>query len=222
MTESLGLSIGATNLAAAREDPPAVIRPSTLTLFSHRPPEVGHFGTEQGMLLTGFVDQVGDPVPLVAPDGSRHLGERLLAEALESMVYLAGAGSAAAPVATSVPAHWCPPVVAALRCGATEASAVYGCRAAADFRCRCGINGATSQSGAAVRRGRGAVRLRRQREQHHPCRRRKGFTPVGETVRYTDFSGDHIDQAILTQVMAGNASDTDPSRTAMVVAISRT
>ena len=42
--------------------------------------------------------------------------------------------------------------------------------------------------------------------------------PIGETVRVPDFSGDRIDQAILTKIVAGifEASDADPSGTAMV------
>ena len=47
--------------------------------------------------------------------------------------------------------------------------------------------------------------------------------PIGETVRVPDFSGDHIDQAILTKVVAGifEASDADPSGTAMVGSLAR-
>jgi len=54
---SLGLSVGATNLAGTRDGQTAVIRPAELTL--------------RGQRLTGFVDRVGDPVPLIAPDGSK-------------------------------------------------------------------------------------------------------------------------------------------------------
>ena len=49
------------------------------------------------------------------------------------------------------------------------------------------------------------------------------FAPIGETVRYPDFSGDLIDQALLTHVAAGlfDASQTDPSDTAMVGSLVR-
>ena len=48
-------------------------------------------------------------------------------------------------------------------------------------------------------------------------------SPFGETVRFPDFSGDHIDQALLTHVVAGlvDASDADPSGTAMVGSLVR-
>ncbi|UUO01660.1 hypothetical protein M4D79_25315 [Mycolicibacterium novocastrense] len=49
----MGVSVGATYLAATRDGHAAVIRPSELTLHGQR--------------LTGFVDRVGDPVPLIAP-----------------------------------------------------------------------------------------------------------------------------------------------------------
>ena len=47
--------------------------------------------------------------------------------------------------------------------------------------------------------------------------------PIGETVRVPDFSGDQIDQAILTKVVAGifEATDADPSGTAMVGSLAR-
>ncbi len=46
--------------------------------------------------------------------------------------------------------------------------------------------------------------------------------PIGETVRVPDFSGDQIDQAILTNVVAGifDASDADPAGTSMVGSLS--
>ena len=58
---SLGLSVGATNLVGMRDGQTALIRPSELTV--------------QGQRLSGFVDRVGDPVPLIAPDGSKHQSE---------------------------------------------------------------------------------------------------------------------------------------------------
>ena len=66
---SLGLSVGATNLAGTCDGRTAVIRPAELTLHGQR--------------LTGFVDRVGDPVPLVAPDGSKYRSEELLVDAPE-------------------------------------------------------------------------------------------------------------------------------------------
>ena len=74
MSDSLGLSVGTTNLVAARVGRPPVTRRSVLTLFPDRAPEVGvpreNPRNQPGLVLTGFVERVGDPVPLVAADGS--------------------------------------------------------------------------------------------------------------------------------------------------------
>jgi molecular chaperone DnaK (HSP70) len=42
------------------------------------------------------------------------------------------------------------------------------------------------------------------------------FAPIGETVRYAEFSGDGIDQAVLNHVLAGvaDANNADPAGTA--------
>ena len=90
MTEPLGLSIGTTHLVAARVGRPPVTRRSVLNVFTDRAPEVGVPAEISGLpaprlVLSGFVDRVGDPVPLVAADGSAHRGEQVLAEALDAM-----------------------------------------------------------------------------------------------------------------------------------------
>ncbi|MGB3357104.1 MAG: molecular chaperone, partial [Mycobacterium sp.] len=115
MTEPLGLSIGMTHLVAARVGRPPVMRRSILTVFNNRAPEVGAPGenpnlTEPGLVLSGFVERVGDPVPLVAADGTAHRGEQVLAEALDAMARSVDGGS---PVAIAVPAHWGPGAVGA-------------------------------------------------------------------------------------------------------------
>ena len=71
MTDSLGLSIGATNLAAARVGHPPVTRRSVVTLFGDRAPQVGvesenTGSSEPGLTLSGFVDRLGEPAPIVA------------------------------------------------------------------------------------------------------------------------------------------------------------
>ncbi|MDT7732268.1 MAG: hypothetical protein QOK45_2521, partial [Mycobacterium sp.] len=84
MSDPLGLSIGTTNLVAARVGNQPVIRRSVLTLFGHAAPEVGVPSAHtDGLTLSGFVERVGDPVPLVAADGSSHHADQLLVEALQ-------------------------------------------------------------------------------------------------------------------------------------------
>ncbi len=92
MSDPLGLSIGTTNLVAARVGNQPVIRRSVVSLAD-------------GSVLDGFVERVGDPVPLVAPDGATHQADRLLVEALGHMVDATG-GQSPTEIAIAVPAYW--------------------------------------------------------------------------------------------------------------------
>jgi hypothetical protein len=230
MSDSLGLSIGMTNLVAARVGNPPVTRRAVLTLFPNRAPEVGLPPenpnlTEQGLVMTGFVERVGDPVPLVAPDGSTHRADRLLVEALDAMVYTVGDGTPPSNVAIAVPAHWGPAVLGALRgtlrtktnlspngvappliSDATAALAALqtspglpesGVVALLDF----------GGSGTSITLADAAA----------------NFQPIDETLRYTEFSGEQIDQALLTHVLAdiNQAGDIDPAGTTAVGALTR-
>src|SRR4051794_16267047 len=108
MADSVGLSVGMTNLVAARVGSPPVTRRAVLHLLPNRAPEVGVPSenpnlTEPGLVLSGFVERVGDPVPIVAADGSSHQADRVLVEALDAMVHTVN--GAAANMAIAVPAH---------------------------------------------------------------------------------------------------------------------
>ena len=94
MADGVGLSVGATNLTAVAVGRAAVTRSAVVTLFPNRPLEVGVpsenprlNSDERGLVITDFVDRVGDPVGIVASDGTTHRGEVLLAEALRAMLY---------------------------------------------------------------------------------------------------------------------------------------
>ena len=81
MSDSLGLSIGMTNLVAARIGRPLVMRRSVLTLFSDRAPEVGvpieyranPNLNQPGLVLNGFVERIpraahrASPSPALPP-----------------------------------------------------------------------------------------------------------------------------------------------------------
>ena len=95
----LGLSVGATNLVAARPDGTSILRRAQLS--------------GRGSVLTGFVERVGDPVPIVAPDGSAHAADRLLALAVADLVSVAGRPGERFAVA--LPAHWPDHVVSRVR-----------------------------------------------------------------------------------------------------------
>lgn len=122
---ALGLSIGATNLAAATSDN-AITRKPVLTLYPDRPAEIGIPAENPGLqgpgvVLTGFVNRVGDPRGIVAPDGSVHRSEVLLADALRALAYAATGGRPLPDdIAVTYPAHWESPAVEALGAALSE------------------------------------------------------------------------------------------------------
>ena len=67
------------------------------------------------------------------------------------------------------------------------------------------------------------MRLRRRRHLDHPRRRGANLAAIGETVRFRDFSGDQIDQALLDRVLADihTAGHREPDSTAPVGALTR-
>lgn len=229
MSDSVGLSIGMTHLVAARVGNAPVTRRAVLTFFGNRAPEVGVPAdnpnlTEPGLMLTGFVERVGDPVPLVASDGSAHRADQLLVEALDAMVRTLG-GDPPSEVAIAVPAHWSPAVLGALR-GSLRTKANLSphgiapplipdaAAALAALRVSPGLpdNGIVALldfggTGTSITLADAA----------------NNFEPVDETVRYTEFSGDQIDQALLTHLLAdiSQGGGMDPTGTVAVGALSR-
>src|ERR1700761_2328279 len=122
MYDPLGLSIGTTNLVAASNGSSPVSRRAVLTLYPHCAPKIGLPDenpslTEPGVLMSGFVERVGDSVALVSTDGSAHDPDLLLVEALDAMVLAAGADAASSEISIAVPAYWKPGPVQALRNG---------------------------------------------------------------------------------------------------------
>ncbi|ORB12797.1 hypothetical protein BST37_15445 [Mycobacterium noviomagense] len=215
------------NLVAARVGSPPVSRRSVLTLFGHRPPEVGTPDenpnlTEPGLVLQGFIERVGDPTPFVAADGSTHRSDVLAVEALEAVARTVNYG---APVAVAVPAHWREESVVALRealrgkpslapQGAPPALISDATAALAALYAKPGFptDGMVAlcdfgASGTSVTLTDAA----------------SNFRQIGETVRYTEFSGHQVDQAILRHLQAHGASayDDDGAKTAPVGSLAR-
>jgi cell division ATPase FtsA len=219
MSDSLGLSIGMTNLVAARIGRAPVMRRSVLTLFNDRASEVGVPSenpnpNQPGLVLSGFVERVGDPVPLVAADGSPHRGERVLVEALEAMARTVGGG---APIAIAVPAHWGPTTVGALR-GALRAKpslAPNGVPAALIPDSVAALAALQTAPGLPSSGVVTLVDLGGSGTSITLADAGSNLDQIGETVRYPDFSGDQIDQALLNHVLAGvaDANNADPTGT---------
>ncbi|MGA7054243.1 MAG: Hsp70 family protein, partial [Mycobacterium sp.] len=227
---ALGLSIGATNLAAVTLDR-AVTRKPVLTLYRQRPPEVGVPSEnprldEPGLVITDFVDRVGDPIGIVAADGSAHRGETLIADGLRALAYSAAAGRTPPDsVAVTYPAHWGLKAVDALGASVSRvaewsnrarpltlipdaAAALLAARANPGIPARgvvavCDFGGSGTNITLVDAAG--------------------DYQPLAPTLRHHDFSGDLIDQALLMAVMANcpSAGLSDPSGTSAIGSLSR-
>ncbi|OBG94532.1 molecular chaperone [Mycobacterium sp. E3298] len=225
MSESLGLSIGAANLVAARAGRAPVVRSAVLTLFEHRPTEVGLPEenpnlTENGMVLRGFVERVGDRTPVVAADGTKYLGEVLTVEAIEAMARTVGYGT---PITIAVPAYWSDAQFTALReeffaqpdlarGGVAPVLVSDATAALAALRGRPGFPtagvvalcdfGASGTSITLMDAG-------------------SNFARIGPSVRYADFSGDGIDQLVLGRLRASDDTMADLGSTVRIGSQSR-
>ena len=211
MSDPLGLSIGTTNLVAARVGNQPVIRRSVLTLAD-------------GTLLTGFVERVGDSVPLVAPDGSAHHADRLLVDALGTMLQASG-GQPVPEIAIAVPAHWGMTTLRALRTAlrADPNLAANGTPARLVSDAVASLTALHANPGLPPRGvvvlldfGGGGTSITLTDAG-------AAFEPIDETTRYTDLSGDQIDQALLGHIVDGIAAagGVDPAGTAAVGSLRR-
>ncbi|MDZ4270516.1 MAG: Hsp70 family protein, partial [Mycobacterium sp.] len=195
--------------------------------FADRVPEVGVPAEIPGLgeprlVLTGFVERVGDPVPLVAADGSAHRGEVVLAEALDAMARTVDGGS---PVAIAVPAHWGPGTVGALR-GALRARpslSPNGVPAALIPDSTAALSALQAAPGLPDQGIVVLVDLGGSGSSITLADAGANLDAVGQTVRYPKFSGDALDQALLNHVLAGivDANNADPAGTAAVESLAR-
>ena len=225
MSDPLGLSIGTTNLVAARVGNQPVIRRSVLTLFGHAAPEVGMSSAHtNGIVLSGFVERVGDPVPLVAADGSPHQADQLLVDALQAMVYTTD-GQPSPETAIAVPAYWGTSTLwalrNALRANPTLAPNGMPVRLISDAVASLTalhVNPGLSPHGvvALLDFGGGGTSITL-------ADAASAFEPIEDTTRYAEFSGDLIDQALLNHVLEGiaTAGGLDPAATAAVGSLTR-
>ena len=204
---ALGLSVGATNLAAVTAER-ALTRRSVLTLYRQRPPEVGvpsenPMLNEPGLVITDFVDRVGGPDNIVAADGSTHRSETVIADALRALSYAATDGRGLPDaVAVTHPAHWGPAAVEAVRVALSRVAEWADGRltllsdSAAALIALQGNPGVPHRGIIAVCDFGGTgttVAL---------VDAANGYLAVAPPVRHRELSGDLIDQALLTHVVA--------------------
>ncbi|MEO6793746.1 MAG: Hsp70 family protein [Mycobacterium sp.] len=219
---AMGMSVGATTLAAVTADR-AITRRPVLTLFRDRPSQIGMPSeksagnpdlNERGLVVTDFVDRVGGGEPVVAGDGSTHRAEQLLGDGLHALAYAATEGRPIPPaVAVTYPAHWLPGAVGALRTALgrvsewaqhpvsliSDTTAVLTALQANPGLPDHGIVAVCDFGGSGTN-----ITL---------VDAGRGFEPIGATHRNTTFSGDVIDQALLDHVVAdlGGAGDGPPT-----------
>src|SRR6201987_2950348 len=225
MYDPLGLSIGTTNLVAVCSGKAPVSRHAVVTLFPDRAPELGvpvedPDESDTGTLMTGFVERGGGSNSLMSADGSKHAPALLLVEALDALITEAGGDASTSNITIAVPAHWEPQALRTLQdalcthadfvrggmsprlvsdsitawtaCNADDRLPVDGVVALLDF---CGTGTSITLADAAA-----------------------GFTPIADTVRYPEFSGDLVDQALLVHVLEnnGHTNGADPASTGVV------
>ncbi|EHI14454.1 hypothetical protein KEK_02606, partial [Mycolicibacterium thermoresistibile ATCC 19527] len=207
----MGLSIGCTNLVAAQVGNQPELRRTAL----QRP---------DGTVLTGFVERVGDPVPLVAADGSAHTADRLLVEALELMVATVGGGPAPATT-IAVPAHWPSSTQWALRNAlrGNETLSPGGVPPRLVSDAVAALTAVQANPGLELRGVVALLDFGGSGTSITLADAVSSFEPVDETARIADFSGDQIDQALLSFVLdsVAQSGGTDPAGTAAVGALSR-
>ncbi|CQD10708.1 hypothetical protein A5731_25305 [Mycolicibacterium conceptionense] len=212
MRDCLGLSVGATNVVAIADHAP-LVRRAVLTVSAQHGAVVGapSSSVPGGLVFTDFVHRVGDPVPLVAADGSTHHAEHLLAGTVEALTREASPAHRPDVSVLAVPAHWGAAALDAVR------GALPGVRVVPDP-----VAALTAIQAYPGLPARGAVAL---------CDfggsgtsltlvdAGAGYATIGQTMRYQDFSGDLIDQEVLRHVLSG--LDAEPAGTAAVAALAQ-
>lgn len=197
-TSGIGLSVGTSTLAAVTLDRTVTSRPVI---------------TRAGFPIDDFVARVGDPVGIVAADGSRHSSAALLADALHELSRSATAGRPLPAAATiAYPAHWQPVAVDALSralrripvwsAGVELVPDYAAALSAVQNESRLPANGVI----AVCDFGAGATTFTLVDAAN-------SLSSIGEPVRCAEFSGDLIDRALLTHVLTAAGIGPDATGT---------
>ena len=196
----VGLSVGATRLAAVTAD-----RGITGDAVFRLP---------DGELLTGFVDRIGDPIAVIDAHGRPHRAEDLLAGALRELADAATGGRRPPGLAISLPGHWSPAAVGALRRtlprffdGATPMLLPDYAAAIAALIRRPGLP--THGIIALCDIGGSGTSLTLLDADN-------GYRRVGETRRSGEFGGDLVDRTVLTHVLDALPDRLDATATSAI------
>jgi len=196
VSDPVGLSIGTTNLVAARVGYPPVMRRSVVTVHD--------------VMLGGFVERVGDPVPLVAADGSTHRADRLMVDAVAEVIEQTGDPQPWQDVTIAVPAAWTPNAVRVFS-DALARDARFGRPPRLTTDAEAALTALRSQPGLPSTGVVALLDFGGSGTTISLFDATRGFLPIGEALRYPEFSGDHLDQAILGSVLTDvghSAADT--------------
>ena len=195
---SVGLSVGTSILVAVTADRTVTSRPVI---------------TRAGLPIDDFVTRVGDPVGIVAADGSLHSAAALLADALHDLARNATAGRPLPDSATvAYPAYWKPVAVEALD-RALRRIPVWqgGIALVPDYAAA--LTALRSESGLPARGviavcdfGAGGTTITL-------VDAADGRTAFGEPVRCPEFGGDLIDRVLLSGVLTGAGIGPDATGT---------
>ena len=199
MRDCLGLSVGATNLVAVADHAPLIRRLDQLVRGGPLD------------LLGDVVGRVGDPVPLIASDGSTHRGERVLAAAVEALTREASPVRRPDVSVLAAPAYWSSRAVAAAR------SAMPGIRVVPDSVAA--LTAMQAHPGLPARGVVALVDLGASGTSLTLADAGAGFATIGHSIRYAEFSGDLIDQELLRTVLS--TLDAEPAGTASVSTLAR-
>lgn len=162
----------------------------------------GTRSAHMGLVVTGFVDRVGDPIDLVAADGSAHRPEKLVASAVQYLTrYSAGAFAGPPTIAATYPSYWQPQGVQALReaLDRMDMAGVALVDEVGSILARVESTRGLPSDGAVVVYDLGGNGL--------SVSMAHGTEQIGKTVRSAEFGGKHIDDAILRHVLRGLAGE---------------
>ncbi|MGW0037790.1 Hsp70 family protein [Gordonia sp. NPDC003376] len=157
------------------------------------------------MTLSGFIERVGDPVPLTAPDGSAHRPEVLTATAVASVMRAVAPHFAQSPpVVVGYPAHWNPQAVDALRGALPEAGVRADVHLESDLTCALAQLGTLADMPhtglvAVVDSGASGTSV----AVTDPA----AGTVLGDIVRVDEPSGDDLDHAVMRFVLSEVVDD---------------
>lgn len=216
MSGSLGIKIGTAGFVTAADAaataggsgryaprPRTTRHQATLIMTQGMAPTLAPLGSgarpmRPGLAITGFVDRVGDPIDLIAADGSAHRPENLVARAVQYLTRSSAGAFAGRPaIAATYPSHWATQGVRTLRraldrTGMTNVALVDE---VGSILARVESTRGLPSDGAVVVYDLGGNGL--------SISVARGTEQIGRTVRSTEFGGKHIDDAILRHVLGG-------------------